>query len=155
MKFEDQPTDRFAHGLVFECDKGEVEVIASAYRELVNLKYLEDDIDSVQDHEYKFSMWNNSPDQTLFTNYPLQIAVMLSEYHERTKRELVRIAKENYKPAFDCDALARRRELGEKALLMSMSIKMEFDNSTLLQMLDDQRVKLFETNENAPHNPNE
>jgi len=154
MKFDkNPPTDKHKHGLVFESEHDEVEAVAAAYREVVNQKAKSGKISDIKKHERDFSQWGNFPDQTILTNHPLQIALLLEGFYGRTAEAVREIVASCFEPAFDSDAIARRIDLGEKAFQLAGLIKLEYDNDTLDQMLDDHGVSLFATPAEAPEQP--
>lgn len=155
MKFEENPVDGYEHGLVFEAGEGEVEAIASTYREIVNHKIRDKKFYDIKPHERTFAKWGDTPDRTIYTSHPMYIASLLAAYHARTQAEVERLVAEASEPAFDSDAAARRIDLGEKALQLAGIITLEFDSDSLEQMLDDQGADLFTSTKDAPKNPRE
>lgn len=155
MEFEKNPTENYAHGLVFQSAEGEVEAVGATFRELVNIKAKTVPLDEIRKHELEFSMWPDSPDRVIFTNYPIVIAQYLEEFFGRTKDMVKQIVEKSVEPDFDSDDIARRIKLGKKAFQLAGFIKLEFDNDTLQQMLDDQGAGLFTATNEMPSQPYE
>ena len=155
MQFELDPSEQYKHGIVLQAAEDEVETVASMYRERVNLKARAGNLDEIEKHERQFSMWSGTSDRTIFTNFPVQIAQLLEQFHKRTEQAVQEIIQESHEPLFDSDAIARRMELGDKAFQLAGLIKLEYDHDTLHQMLDDQGVDLFRVSEEIREQPSD
>jgi hypothetical protein len=153
MQFEQITEGIYQHRLALESAKGEVETVAAAYRELVNLKAKEDRLHEIHKYEREFSMWASSPDRAILTNFPLPIAEVLESFHGRTIAAIREIVATNPEPAFESDAVARRMYLGDKALQMAGLIRIEFDTENLQQELDNYVDSVTADPESAPERP--
>ena len=153
MQFEEKPKDDYEYGIVFESAEDEVETAAAAYRELVNKKASAGHFDEIEPHERDFSMWTSTPNHTIYVNFPLKIAELLEEFHNRTDDEVSKIARRQYEPAFESDSVPRRMYLGEKALQMADLIRIKYDSEGISQELDNYIVEALSDTESAPEHP--
>lgn len=155
MKFEEHSGEGFNHELIFEAGEDEVEPVAATYRENVKSLVQAGEYDKITRAERIFSKWDNGSNLTIYTNKPIHIAMLLERFSERTQTEVEKIAKTGMEPAFDDDSIARRMDLGHKALQLAGLIKLEFDSDTIQLMLDEQGIDLFTDFSHAPKNPHE
>ncbi len=143
MKFEENPVEGYMHGLVFQASKDEVEAVGAAYRERIVLQVKASQIDQITLFDRNVSEWECSSDQTIYINYPLVITGIFEAFHNRTVKSVKEIASRSNEPAFDNDDIARRIRLGDKAFQLAGLIKLEYEQDTLHQMLDDFGTFMF------------
>ena len=145
------------YGLVFEADKDEVEAVSAAYREQMDRMIENGEYSSITLAERRFARWDEEEDLTIYINAPLHIARLLEFFHGRTEQAVHVIQAENSRSAFDSSDIARRMDLGDKALQLSATIRLEFDHSDVSEDIDkkltEEGVELFAQSDDAPKGP--
>lgn len=148
---------KYKHGLVFEADKGEVEIIAAVYREKIDRMVENGEFSSITKDHRHIAQWDEESDHTLSTNAPLHTARLLEVFHEGTEQAVRRIQTEGSGSAFDSLDIARRMDLGDMALQLSATIRLEFDQNGVSEdfekMFKEHGMELFTSNEDAPQGP--